>query len=60
MEYIVIASGVALAVGLKVVSLIWELRDTFARPKHVELNPRRLHEPRPGGRESRDTRSSRP
>ena len=58
MEYIVIASGVALAVGLKMVSLIWELRDTFARPKPVELNPLRLHEPRPGDHEGRPTRSS--
>jgi hypothetical protein len=60
MEYLVIASGVALAVGFRVVSLIWELRDTFSRPQHVEPNPIRLHEPRPGGRESRHPRSSRP
>jgi hypothetical protein len=60
MEYLVIASGVALAVGFRVVSLIWEFRDTFARPKQVEPNPIWLHEPRLGGSESRDTRSSRP
>ena len=60
MEYLVIASGVALAVGFRVASLIWEFRDTFARPKRLEPNPVRLHEPRHDGRESRDTRSSRP
>jgi hypothetical protein len=34
MEYVVIASGVVLAVGVRVVSLIWEWRDTFRRPQH--------------------------
>jgi hypothetical protein len=38
-EYIVIASGVALAIGVRVVSLIWEFRDTFPQPQHAEPNP---------------------
>ena len=58
-EYIVIASGIAVAIGVRVVSLIWEFRDTFPQPQHAEPNPIRLHEPRPGGRECRDTRSAR-
>jgi|PlaIllAssembly_1097288.scaffolds.fasta_scaffold54116_2 hypothetical protein len=60
MEYLVVASGVALAVGVKVVSLIWEFRDTFPRPKPSASNPTRPHGPRPGGHASRDARSSRP
>jgi hypothetical protein len=58
-EYIVIASGVALAMGVRVVSLIWEFRDTFPQPQQAEPNPIRLHEPRPGGREGRGMRSAR-
>ena len=60
MEYIVIASGVALAVGFRVISLIWEFRDTFARPKPAEPHLIRLDEPRPGDRAGRDARSARP
>ena len=59
MEYVVIATGVVLAVGFRMLSLIWDFRDTFPRPKQVEPNPIRLHEPRAGGSENRDTRSSR-
>lgn len=60
MQYLVVASGVALAIGFRVICLILEFRDTFSRPKEVEPNPIRLHEPPPGGRQGRHTRSSRP
>jgi hypothetical protein len=60
MEYLVVASGVALAAGVKVVSLIWEFRDTFPRPKPAAPKPTRTHGPRPGGPASRDARPSRP
>jgi len=59
MDYLVVASGVALAVGVKVFSLIWELRGTFPQPKPTAPNPVRPHGPRPDGHESRDVRSSR-
>ena len=59
MDYLVVASGVALAAGVKVFSLIWELRDTFPQPKPTAPNPVRPHGPRPDGHESRDVRSSR-
>jgi hypothetical protein len=36
MEFLIIASGVAFAIGVRVVSLIWEFRDTFSQPKQVE------------------------
>ncbi len=39
MEYLIIASGVALAVGVRAVSLIWEFRDTFPQPKQAEPKP---------------------
>ena len=57
-EYVVIASGVAIAIGVRVVSLIWEFRDTFPQPQQAEQNPMRPHEPRPGSREGRDTQSA--
>ena len=57
MEYFAIASGVVLAVGFRVIALIWEFRDTFARSKHVELTAIRLDEPRPDGRAGHDTQS---
>jgi len=60
MDYLVVASGVALALIFRVICLILTFCDAFPRPKQVEPNPIRLHEPRPGGREGRDTRSSRP
>lgn len=60
MEYLIVASGVALAMGVRVICLILEFRHTFPRPKQVEPNPIRPHEPRPGGREGRHTQSARP
>jgi len=60
MEYLIVASGVALAMGFKAICLILEFRDTFSRPKQAEPNPIRLHEPRPGGNEGCHARSSRP
>jgi hypothetical protein len=36
MEYLIVASGVALAMGVKVICLILEFRDSAPRPKHVD------------------------
>lgn len=42
MEFVLLATGVALATGVKVISLIVELCTTFRRPEHQEANPTRL------------------
>ncbi len=45
MEFVFIGSGIALAMGVKVICLILEFRGTFSRPNQVEPNPIRLREP---------------
>jgi hypothetical protein len=47
MEFVLIASGVALAMGVKAICLILEFCGTFPRPDQVEPNAIRLHEPPP-------------
>ncbi|MBP2672734.1 MAG: hypothetical protein H6Q85_2800 [candidate division NC10 bacterium] len=60
MEYVLLASGIALAFGVRVICLIVELCGALPRPRHVEAKPIRPRELRPAGSQGRDTRSSRP
>lgn len=58
MEFVLILSGVALAMGFRVICLILDFRDTFSRPESVEPNPMRLHDLSPEGAHG-DTRLTR-
>jgi len=60
MTFILVASGVSLAMGIGLVCLIVTRRDAFIRAGTTEPDPILLPEFRPGGNEGRPTRSSRP
>ena len=49
MEYVLVAGGVVLAVGFRVICLILEFRGAFPQPKRIERDPMRLPAPRPVG-----------
>jgi hypothetical protein len=60
MTLFLVASGASLTIGIGLGYLIVTLRDAFKRDAQTESDSIPLDEPRPGDREGRPTRSSRP
>lgn len=60
MTFFLVASGASPTIGIGLRCLIVTLRDAFKRDAQTASDPIPLNEPRPGGREGRSTRSSRP
>jgi hypothetical protein len=60
MTVFLVASGASLTIGIGLGCLIVTLRDAFKRDAQTASGPMSLDAPRPGGRESRHPRSSRP